>query len=250
MRKIIQVAALYLVSFSAFAEAHGITILFSSDWTNGIDKRIQYQEPRPDSIEPVKVDGGDLERMIKVTIYKGDDYTHVANGAPRAELSFNGFIHFEQKREYLIKWEIYIPEDYRFDTGQAELVAQIHQGPAAGYPPFALFFSGDGKYEVHNRTQSNIDSVNVFFGNLVNDRGHRVRWELHYIPDATGEGAVTELKKDGEIVYATRGVRNAYEGDEKSYLKLGIYKADWLKKPSDVDSRILYYGPVSVRILK
>jgi len=243
------VAVLCLAGFCTAATAHEGVVLFSSSWLDGVDKRIQFQRPEVKSIEIVDLQRGGIDKAVKVTINKDEDYSRVANGAPRAEISFNGFLHFQQKKEYSVSWETYIPDNYIFDTKQPELMAQIHQGPAAGYPPFALFFSEKGKYEIHNRTQSTVDSVNSFFGNLADDRGRVVSWELRYIPDATGESAVTELKKDGKLVYATKGVANSYFNDDGAYLKLGLYKADWKKKPSDVETRTIYYGRVSVTVV-
>lgn len=235
-----------LTGFAFVAEAHESVTLFYSDWGNGIDKRIEFQVPQENSIELVDSNGMGLKKAVKVTIDKDENYSGVANGSPRAEMSFNKFLHFRQKIGYSIKWQIFIPNDYLFDNKQPELVAQIHQGPPAGYPPFALFFAENGKYEVRSRTQSQIDSVNCYFGNLADDRGRVVDWELSYFPDGTGSEAVTELYKSGKLVFSIKGIPNAYESDDRAYLKLGIYKADWIKKPSDVEVRTLYYGNVAV----
>ncbi|HEX7636262.1 MAG TPA: heparin lyase I family protein [Noviherbaspirillum sp.] len=232
----------------ALAAPGDLKELFSTDWSHGIDKRIQFQRPRAGSIELVDL-GGEMggKKLVQVTINKDDDYSGVANGTPRAEMSFNGFLHFREGGEYVIDWSMYIPGNYIIDRGQPELVFQIHQGPPAGYPPFALFISDDGEYEVHNRTQSKSDSVTALFGSVEHDRGHVVHWELHYCPDSTGKKAATELVKDGQVVFAIRGVPNAYNDDDGAYLKIGLYKADWLKKPSDVTVRTMYYGGLSVR---
>lgn len=238
-----------LLAFSAVADSRSYVELFSTDWSHGVDKRIQYQMPRKDSIEVVNGPQQMGGKALKTTINKDDDYSSVANGAPRAELSFNGFLHFAQSREYVLSWKTYIPEGYELDREQPEVVFQIHQGPATGYPPFAIFLSESGQYEVHNRTQSKSDWVSAFFGRVESDRGRVVNWELRYIPDSSGARAVTELSKDGQLVFAIKGVPNAYENDDRAYLKLGLYKADWLKKPSEVGVRMMYYGSVSVKML-
>ncbi|WP_165418504.1 heparin lyase I family protein [Dyella amyloliquefaciens] len=237
-----------MLAVSAAADSRNWVELFSTDWSHGVDKRIQYQMPRKDSIGVVDAPQEMGGKALKVTISKNDDYSAVANGAPRAELSFNGFLHFSQGKEYVLSWQTYMPAGYTLDRGQAEVVFQIHQGPAAGYPPFAIFLSEGGQYEVHNRTQSKADWVSAFFGRVESDRGRVVNWQLHYIPDGSGARAVTELTKDGQLVFATKGVPNAYEDDDRAYLKLGLYKADWLKKSSEVDTRTMYYGGVSVKV--
>ncbi len=238
------------VFFSSLAEANEWITLFSTDWSTGIDERIQYQEPESESIKIVNMNRSDLGKAMRIIIKKNDNYSNVANGSPRAEISFNGFVHFQQNREYFVDWEMYIPVDYKLDGKQPELVSQIHQGPAAGYPPFALFFSENGRYEVHSRTQSKFDYVSCYFGRVADDIGRVVKWELHYIPDGTGANAVTELFKDGKVVFATKGIPNSYSDDDGGYLKLGIYKAEWNKVETDVDVRTMYYGDVSIRVAR
>lgn len=247
MNKLACVAALALVANATVAKAQGEQTLFSSDWASGIDKRIQFQQPVPESIAIVSPGPANIGPAIKVTIEKNQNYGGVANGTPRAEISFNGFLHFAQGKEYIVDWETYIPESYVFDSQQPELISQIHQGPPAGYPPFALFISNSGKYEVHNRTQSPSDYVTADFGNPAADRGRVVHWQLYYVPDGSGAAAITELKMDGHSVFSIKGVPNAYKNDDMGYLKLGLYKADWTKKPSDVVERTLYYGSVTIK---
>ena len=47
------------------------------------------------------------------------------------------------------------------------------------------------------------------------------------------------------VVHAV-GRPNAYPGDQKAYLKIGIYKWWWLTRPSDVTQRTMYYGDVEI----
>jgi hypothetical protein len=221
--------------------------LFSSDWHNGIDTRLELQRASPGAIRVVGLDRPDMRLALEFTIERDTDYRGVANGTPRAEVSFNRFLHFMRGRAYTIRWQTLIPEDYRFDAQQPEVIAQIHQGPAAGYPPFALFIAGNGQYEVHNRTNDRRDDVTRLFGAPLDDRGHVVDWLLRYIPDDAGQHALTELSENGRVVFRLTGVPNAYRNDDGAYLKLGLYKAAWQHAPSDVDRRSLYYGRVSVR---
>ncbi|KNH10002.1 hypothetical protein BRCH_01954c [Candidatus Burkholderia brachyanthoides] len=221
--------------------------LFSIDWREGIDARLELQRASPEAIRIVGLDRPDMRIAIEFTIERSTNYRGVANSTPRAEVSFNRFLHFAPGREYVIRWQTLIPEDYHFDTRQPELIAQIHQGPAAGYPPFALFIAGNGQYEVHNRTNERRDAVTRLFGTPLDDCGHVVDWLLRYVPDDTGRQALTELSKDGRVVFQLTGKANAYRNDDGAYLKLGLYKAAWQHAPSDVDRRSLYYGRVSVQ---
>jgi len=75
-----------------------------------------------------------------------------------------------------------------------------------------------------------------------------VKWRLHYSPDATGAQAITQVYKNDALVLHAAREPNAYAGDEKAYLKLGIYKWGWKNQPSDVTSRTLFYGNVTVTV--
>jgi hypothetical protein len=231
---------------SAYGQAPA-TEMFSTDWSHGIDRRLLLQQATPDAIRVVRLARADMDTAVLFTISRNTDYQRVANGTPRAELSFNRFLHFERGKDYVIQWQILIPDGYRFDTQQPELIAQIHQGPAAGYPPFALFIAGNGQYEVHNRTHNPRDSVTRLFGSPMDDRGRVVNWMLRYVPDDSGRLAVTELFEDGRSVFRLTGLPNAYPDDDRAYLKLGIYKASWQRAPTDVEQRSLYYGRVTVQ---
>lgn len=220
--------------------------LFETDWRRGVDPRIAFQAVSREAIEVVDLDRPSMPRALRFFLSRAGDYAAVANGTPRAEIAFGGVFRFRRGSEYRVAWQTLIPPDYGFDSQQPEVIAQIHQGPAAGYPPFALFIAGGGQYEVHSRTQSRRDDVTALVGVPMDDRGNVVDWLLRYVPDDTGRAAVTELYRDGTRVFSMRGMPNAYTGDDEAYLKLGIYKADWQKKPSDVDTRTLYYGKVAV----
>ncbi len=74
----------------------------------------------------------------------------VASGTPRSEVSFFPVFRFVHGRDYAVRWSTVIPADYRFDSRQPELVAQLHQGGSGGASPFALLLN-DGKYEVDVR---------------------------------------------------------------------------------------------------
>jgi hypothetical protein len=221
-------------------------ILFSTSWEHGIDPRLQLQRAAPKALTIVSPPNADSQKFLRVILTRNGDYTGVANGTPRAEISFGGFLHFIQGHEYVIQWQMRIPEDFQFDSQQDEVVGQIHQGPATGYPPFALFIAGSGQYEVHNRTGRKQDSVTHLFGTPLFDRGRLVKWKLVYVPDSTGRVSTTELYKDGKRVFSIHGVPNAYVKDDGSYFKLGIYKAHWKSEPSDVDVRTIYIGAVSI----
>lgn len=230
------------------SEPRQYDVLFTTSWEHGVDDRLQYQMPERDSIEDVDFGILGTPRALKVTIFRDQNYQGVANGTPRAEISFGEFIKFHRNGDYLVNWQTYIPADYVLDKEQPEVITQIHQGAQikTGYPTFALFLSADGGYGVRSHTQNSNDSIGKIFGNPADDRGRVVNWSLHYIPDDTGKCALTELFKDGQRVFQSKGTPNAYANDDNAYLKFGIYKAGWQVKPSDVRARTMYFGRLSI----
>lgn len=221
-------------------------VLFSTSWENGISPRLQREAPGADAVRVVSLDDTAIPRALEVTIRRGCNYAKVAGGTPRAELVFSGIARFTRGREYVIDWQTYIPGDYVIDKQQSEVISQIHQGVRSGYPTFALFISEAGKYGVRTRSGEGRPSEGKQFGDPAQDRGRLVSWRLRYIPDDTGRLALSELTKDGEEVFKISGVPNAYASDDGAYFKLGLYKSDWQKRPSDVDVRKLYFGRISI----
>lgn len=225
-------------------------ILFSSSWSSGIEKEINLEATDKNAIEVEDFGYPQMPRAIRVKISRSDNFELVANGVPRAELSFDAVVRFHRNQEYVVKWQTYIPTDYRFDGKQPEVISQIHQGNASGYPTLALFFSAEQQYGIRSRTGRTEQSIGMAFGSLAEDKGKIVNWTLHYIPDDTGKQALTELYKDDLIVFRSTGIPNAYPNDDNAYFKIGLYKADWKKKASDVNQRILYYGRVSISVTR
>lgn len=240
------VTSLCVNSAYALPDSSNERVLFFSDWTHGVDSRLQYQRASKDAIQIVSVRGMPSGKGLRFSIQRNADYTGVANGTPRAEISFGGFLRFVRRHQYIVEWKMRIPDDYQFDNQQEEVIGQIHQGPASGYPAFALFISGNGQYEVHSRTEFQRDYVSQLFGTPLLDRGRIVKWRLVYVPDPTGLFARTELFKDGVRVFSLANVPNAYAADDRSYFKLGIYKAQWKREPSDVEIRTMEYGSISI----
>lgn len=82
-----------------------------------------------------------------------------------------------------------------------------------------------------------------------NDQGKWVSWELYYKPVDTGEGALTQLKKDGKIIFKASNKPNAYLNDNDAYIKLGLYKAHWKEPLSSSKEIRMLFGPILVKEL-
>ncbi len=217
-------------------------IIFQTTWASGLDSSLMYQAPTRESISVSDTAGG---RALRISISQRDSYAGVANGVPRAEVSFGTRVRFHAGRDYAIQWTTLIPGEYAFDSRQPEGITQIHQGPAQGTPPLSVTLNND-RYVVDLRSGGSQASEHEDIGSASADKGRWVRWILHYVPDGSGANAVTELYKDGRKVLERRGTPNAYPGDDHAYFKIGVYKWWWQSRPSDVTERTMYFGDVQI----
>lgn len=217
----------------------GYRRVFATDFAHGIGGELWPQGPRADSLTVADSPAGGGP-CLRVSLRRDDDYSRVANGVPRAELSLSRAFRFRSGREYRIEWSIFLPSDYRFDAAQPEGLSQIHPGPNKSTPSFGLSLKG-ARYRVDVGAGSGGGDA----GDAGGDRGRWVRWALVYAPDAAGEGK-TLLYKDGALVFDGKGRPNAVAGDDAAYFKLGLYKWWWRTKPSDVTERTLYFGDVVI----
>ncbi|MBR8305331.1 heparin lyase I family protein [Burkholderia cenocepacia] len=228
--------------------AHEETRFYRSDWTRGIDSRLRLQEPAPQNITTGEL-FGIRDTLLKVSMNRSQDFSEVASGTPRSEVSFSPVFRFVNGRDYEVRWSTVIPADYRFDSRQPELIAQLHQGGNDGSPPFALLLH-NGKYEVDVRGAPGTPSRSFAFGDPIADRGEPVRWMLRYRPDDRGVDALADVFRNGERVVHVTGVPNAFPNDHQAYFKLGLYKWWWKTRPSDVTERTLYYGDIEMKVLR
>lgn len=221
------------------------TVIYQSSWRNGIDHRLGMQAPNATSITAVTLSQFS-GTTLKVSIARSDDYRKVANGSPRAELSFGTVATFAMGMEYEVRWTTLIPPNTPFDTQQPEIISQLHQGVPSGSPPFALMLDS-GQYRVDVWGGAGTSTRTFKFGVPQSGEGTVAHWTLVYRPDASGAAAVTDLFLDGTRVVHAPGVPNAYPNDTTAYWKMGIYKWWWLTRPSDVSERTMYFGDLTIR---
>ncbi|MEP6668011.1 MAG: heparin lyase I family protein [Chthoniobacter sp.] len=232
----------------AATAAPGYHLVYAAKFDTTIDPTIVQQKPTPDSLT-VDAPGNLATKCLRVSMQQTDDYSKVANGSPRSELSFSRLFLFAPGKDYLVEWSTFIPVDFQFDGQQTEGITQIHHGMRTGSPPFMLALRGNTyQVELRGGPKEQIKTTKHPLDNAEADRGHWVKWRLHYSPDATGAQAITQVYKNDALVLDAVHEPNAYAGDEKAYLKLGIYKWGWKNQPSGVTSRTLYYGDVTVAV--
>ena len=233
------------VAAAPAAGSSGFRTLYQTNFQSEIDRGLMLQQPTPNSMTLANAPCRPGGRALRVSIRQQDDYSRVANGVPRAEVSFAGRFAFEAGREYLVRWSTCLPADFRFDSRQPEGIGQIHEGAPQGSPPWGMTLTGD-HYQVQLRDGNRTQIRDI--GSAAQDVGRWVQWTLHYRPDASGANAVTELTKDGAQVLAANGVPNAYPNDNRAYFKIGIYKWWWKERPSDVSERTMFFGDVSAEV--
>ncbi|WP_322054782.1 heparin lyase I family protein [Paraburkholderia bannensis] len=216
------------------------------DWHDGLSGAVSAQA-NPGDIEVVPDPEDMARKVLRATITRSENFTHVANGTPRAELLFREPVSFAQGSDYLLQWSTYIPRDFEFDGKQMIIVTQIHQSEKSGGPTLALTLLGNNYYiSTRGGMQTQRTTAGAKLCCADNDRGRWVNWTLRYIPDDSGQQSLTQLWKNGKSVFYSEHVANAYLGDQQSYLKVGLYKSGWLIEPSDVEVQTIFYGPVSI----
>lgn len=244
------------VNMPPLADSAAYVTLYETDWQQGIDPRAGIQA-NPDGISLVSgpADSAetapDARKVLRAHIDRSERYAGIANGVPRAELLFPTPVRFEQNRDYLIRWSTWLPAGFAFDPRQLMIITQVNQGRWTGAPTLALALLGD-RYaiSVHGGVRHDIVSAGKWLCCASADRGRWVHWAIHYVPDETGQHAITELFKDGARVFAAYGAPNAYPAVNDAYLKLGLYKPKWDMAPSDVATSTVLYGPLSVSVAR
>jgi hypothetical protein len=228
------------------AWANTYQTIYGADWQSGLDPLIGVQA-NPGDITVVADPVVSGRKVVRVSMSRNENFSNVANGAPRAELLFPSPVRFAQGGDYLIRWSTFLPESFIFDSQQLMIITQIHQSVSTGAPTIALTLMGT-RYAISERGGSDPTSVSGSKSLCCadTDRGSWVYWTLRYIPDETGQHAVTELYKNGTSVFATSGIANTYINDQSPYLKIGLYKPNWETQPSDVTQSTVFYGPVNV----
>ncbi len=223
--------------------------LFSTNWAHGFDPAIDIQSSNARDLVVVNDPLSPDRHAVKVNIQRGEDYSHVANGTPRGELVFARAAEIVSGHEYRIEWSTLLPADFVSDDEQMQIIMQIHQTDTwVGSPPIMLQLQGSDYLFSERGGLDTRQSHNILLHGADADRGKWVHWLLSYRPDSTGERAQTELWKNGQQVFASRGHQNAYPEERHAYLKLGVYKPSWQTFRSKVSETGLFYGPVSISV--
>jgi hypothetical protein len=157
---------------------------------------------------------------------------------------------------------IYLPnggaEDFVSDV-EREILVQWHNTPDSGEswtsPTFSLMTGENNSYIIghswdENRMSTNAGmsangtQLNTVVGSYAEDKGKWVDWVFHMRWGwNANQNPITEVYKNGKLVYEKNGVPNITNDFKGVYPKLGIYKWGWHfpESQSIVTKRVVYY---------
>jgi len=180
------------------------------------------------------------------------------SGSKRCEITLRPE---EPLEEHWYGVSIYLPasgdDEYTADPAD-EILIQWHNTPDGGEewtsPPIALYTRNDkylisqrwdeGRYSTNAIMAQNGTALMTEIGSFTNDKGKWVDWMFH-IKWGWNEdqNPITEVYKDGVLVYENNGVPNVTNDRFGVYPKLGIYKWTWkiADSGSTTTKRVVYY---------
>ena len=253
-------AALCIASFLGLtAPSHGEMIFVGDMETGDLSQWKTRQLPKPDSGGVVSSVAREGNHALRVLLRRHDEV-----GRERAEVMPSAHPAFPQFRnnyhlgeEYWYAVSIYLPPDWVLDD-DAETLFQFHASPDRHLrepntkPPLALgiegthwrlFIRGDNRPRI---TKSDPPQFSQYLQlapiapGVWSDWVFRIKWSC-------GADGILQVWKDGQLVAEHYGM-NTYNDRIGPYLKLGIYKHVWIRKPTNTDRREVYFD--SLRIMR
>lgn len=191
------------------------------------------------------------KKVMKAHINIKEDFSHVVNGAPRAEI-LNAEAKLKNDFEYIITFNTYLPSDFQIEKtyNNPHCFFQVHQDILSGSPQLSL---GIDKYNYRMTSNSStavhpeyMPTVRTF-GNVNDDLGKWVKWAIYYKPSYSEKGRII-IFKDHKLVLDFKGV-TAYD-DITGYLKFGLYKWNWQKTPSSTTEITTYFSDINIYKMK
>lgn len=186
------------------------------------------------------------KNVLKVHMNINEDFSHVANGSPRAEIVTTKFF-LENDSEYLIEFKTYLPDDFRLETSESNphCFFQVHQNISTGSPQLLLGIDRNEYQMTSDSAVSFLEHKKVikYFGNVKKDLGKWVKWTIFYTP-SFGENGKVIILKNNRTVLNYKGVC-AYN-NTAGYLKFGIYKWNWQKTPTTVTDMTTYFSNINI----
>ncbi len=238
------------------------SILNTSIWLIHYDKTKSYAA----TIVPNPIG---TDNVIRFELHKTDGNV---KGNRRAEISMRSpSKEIPQNGERWYAFRIFIPLDYQIDAGSSEILAQWHGQPDTNNngveiepsinPCLALSTNGDHwsisrlwdetkisqKEDLANKIMQTYSRESFSLGPY--KKGEWTNWVFHVKWGwNSSHDTKLEIYMNGELVANLNGKPNASNDDLAPYLKLGIYKWDWVdpKTKSTLSKRVVYYDSFKI----
>ena len=173
-----------------------------------------------------------------------------SDNVKRCEIAYRKALNHLSEQWY--EWDVMLGEDYGVFDVMGELIMQMHDSPdnddwstehAKISPNLGLYIE-NGHYKFHRQWASNREAIRselnkniVDLGLITSDIGKWIKWKLHvkWGYESFFE-PITELYKDGELVYCANGLPNCVNGAVAPYFKVGCYTYNYVDSPSQCNS--------------
>jgi hypothetical protein len=215
------------------------------NYSNFFKKEWTQERPNDNAIKKSNEVLSNGQSTLRFEINKDDIVVHKGK---RAEIA--GKVERLDGQEKWYKLRVYLPKEYVVDPS-AEIVAQwyaipyLPKGKTWGPPPISLRIDGGHwKIAVVDSKDPTAPRKMIDLGDYAT--GIWTEWVFH-VKFSSNDDGLLEIWKSG-VKALTKTGQNYFEDKRGSYLKLGIYKPDWLmgKSKSKISKRVLYYGDVKV----
>ena len=175
-------------------------------------------------------------------------------GKPRAQLvKDNKTLPINFDSDYWLGLSTYMPNDWKADTNEsnAEVLWQFHASGGVGpyVPPLALIVRGE------------VLEIESHFGDVQSQIGTRVHWSCGVqtgewvdwvvnVRFSLEEGMIRVWRNGEKIVNFSSGPTMFYDSENLErkplYIGIGLYKPKYVKIPSSVTKRTMYFDEVRV----
>lgn len=187
------------------------------------------------------------KKAMKATMNINEDFSNVANGAPRAEIAYTKQ-QLVNDTTYVIMFRTYLPKDFQMESTYSSPHAffQVHQNIPGGSPQLSLQIDKNQYRMTSNSSESSPSQyapVIKTIGTINGDLGKWTDWTILYKPSYSTTGQVV-VWKNGALVLNYAGVC-AYKG-LTGYLKFGLYKSAWKTSPTTISNITTYFSNIQI----
>ncbi|HEY9688210.1 MAG TPA: polysaccharide lyase [Coleofasciculaceae cyanobacterium] len=211
--------------------------LFNETFESGqLSKGTSLEKPTPNSAQVIDDPTGQHGKVLKIDFNREN-----AKDSKTSRVEILSGERFQQGKEYTIQWSNRLDSNFQFDSKQQEAIGQIHHEGSNGSPPFLVGLEGD-QWIAILKDDPNAVGKKINLGTA--KPGEWSNWKLDWKPSPDNNGYY-QLSRNGQQVLDFKG-KTSYDESTAGYFKVGDYKWDWQKNPSDVTNRTLFLDDVSI----